>query len=172
MCSLRWRSPTCTGTGAALRRDRPPFDRSRVDNPHAHRRLRLWHPLGAQTLSGSRASLWRTGGFASSILTTRFRTTRRSRKIVSDASERVICCATSSSASFGRRWRWGWSRAKASPSTPACSKCQPVSRQGARRTRLDRQAAPDTRGGRVSCRARRGGRSRSQSQAAEGDLTL
>ena len=111
---------------APLQRHRPSFGRSRVDDPDAHRRLLLRHPLGTQAVPGSRAASWRTGGSASSTSTTRFRTTRRSRRTGWAASARAICCATSSSAWCGRRWRWGWSRAKASPSTPACWRPMPA----------------------------------------------
>ena len=46
-------------------------------------------------------------GSAGSIWKTRSRTTRRSRPTDWAAFARVICCATSSSASSGRQWPWG-----------------------------------------------------------------
>src|SRR6478609_3744811 len=52
--------------------------------------------------------------------------TRRSPRIAWAVSARAICCATSSSAWCGRRWRWAWSRAKALPSTPACWRPTPA----------------------------------------------
>src|SRR5215510_14612691 len=66
--------------------------------------------------SGSASSTWRT----------RSRTTRRSQRTAWDVSARATCCATSSSAWCGRRWRWAWSRAKALLSTPASWRPTPV----------------------------------------------
>ena len=106
------------GTGAPLQRHRASFSRSGVDDPDAHRRLLLRHPLGAEALPGGRPA-----SGVSVVLQTRPR--RRGSAsfdrlpTVSAASTRAIYCVTSSSGWCGRPWRWDSSKARVSPSTRA-----------------------------------------------------
>ena len=58
--------------GPILQRHRPSFDRSRVDDPDAHRRLLLRHPLGERSCARKSSCIWLTAGSASSISMTRF----------------------------------------------------------------------------------------------------
>ena len=122
------------GARAPLQRHRPAFGRSRVDDPDAHRRLLLRHPLGAQAVPGGRAA----PGLS---LVLQARPRRRGPAPLDVLGEpagplpRERCPAPHLRARrVGGDGHWASSRARASPSTPACSRPTPAAITARRRT--------------------------------------